>query len=144
MVSVNPDISLFIQILNFLVLMLVLNLFLFKPLRKILNERATLFEGYRQMADVAKKQLEDGEDEKNRRRSEALVEGAETMNNLRLVGQEREREILASAQEASARRLEESRARLTQESAQARIALAAEAKTLAVDLAGRLLGRQPL
>ncbi|MDR1608750.1 MAG: ATP synthase F0 subunit B [Deltaproteobacteria bacterium] len=142
MVSVGLDISLFIQILNILVLMLVLNLFLFKPLRKILNERATLFESYRELADVAKKQLEDGEEEKEKKRAQALTEGQENINTLRAAGQEREKEILASAQDASARRLEESRSRLAEETAQAKIALELEAKNLAADLASRLLGRQ--
>jgi F-type H+-transporting ATPase subunit b len=142
MVSVSLDVSLFIQIINFLLLALALNLFLYKPLRKILQEREILFDSYREMSDVAKKQLEDGEEEKTRRRAEALAEGLEAMKSLKAAGQEREKEILASAQEISAKRLEESRTRLAQESARVREALSEEAKTLAKSLAGQLLGRQ--
>ncbi|MDR2142294.1 MAG: ATP synthase F0 subunit B [Deltaproteobacteria bacterium] len=142
MVSVSLDISLFIQILNFLVLTLVLNLFLFKPLRKILQERETLFESFRQLADVAKKQLEDGEEEMTRRRAEALSHGLETMNGLKAVGQEREREILTTAHDDSARRLEEARTNLAQQTAQVRVELSEETKKLASGLASQLLGRQ--
>ncbi|MDR1870987.1 MAG: ATP synthase F0 subunit B [Deltaproteobacteria bacterium] len=141
MVSVSLDISLFIQILNFLVLMLVLNLFLYKPLRKILHERETLFESYREMADVAKKQLEDGEEEKARSKEEALTVGLETLKGLRSAGREREKEILAEAQESSLQRLEEARARLAKETATVRSSLEGEAQTLATDLASQLLGR---
>jgi F-type H+-transporting ATPase subunit b len=142
MVSVAIDISLFIQIINFFVLVFMLNLFLYKPLRKMLQERETLFESYRELSDVATKQLEDGEEEKARRRAESLSAGLETMGELKAAGQAREKEILASAQEAAAKRLEESRARLAQESGQARLVLEAEAQKLAADLASQFLGRQ--
>ncbi|MDR1084304.1 MAG: ATP synthase F0 subunit B [Deltaproteobacteria bacterium] len=142
MVSVALDISLFVQILNFLVLMFVLNLFLYKPLRKILQERESLFESFRHLSDVAKKQLEDGEAEKARRRSEILMEGVQTMNSLKEAGQERERVILANAQEESGRRLEGARQTLRQETAEARQILEQEARKLASDMAGQLLGRQ--
>jgi F-type H+-transporting ATPase subunit b len=141
MVSVSLDFSLFIQMINFLVLMLVLNLFLYKPIRKILHERETLFESYRQLGDVAKKQLEDGEEEKNRSRELALTEGLETLKSLRSAGREREKEILAEAQESSLNRLEEARARLAKETATVRESLAQEAKVLATDIASRLLSR---
>ncbi|MDR0548294.1 MAG: ATP synthase F0 subunit B [Deltaproteobacteria bacterium] len=142
MVSVSLDFSLFVQIFNILVLTLVLNQFLYKPLRRILNERQVLFDSYRELADVAKKQLEDGDEEMTKRRTEALAEGVETMKELKTAGQTREREILAIAQETSAKRLEEARTRLAQESTTAREALAIEANILAKDLAERLLGRQ--
>jgi F-type H+-transporting ATPase subunit b len=142
MVSVALDISLFVQILNFLVLMLVLDLFLYKPLRKILQERETLFESFRHMSDVAKKQLEDGEAEKNRRRTEVLMEGVQTMNSLKVAGQDREKEILADAQAESARRLEDNRSRLSQEADQVRLILADDAQKLARDMASQLMGRQ--
>jgi F-type H+-transporting ATPase subunit b len=142
MVSVALDISLFIQIFNFLVLMLVLNLFLYKPLRKILQERESLFESFRQMSDSAKKQLDGGEAEKDRRKSELLLEGLQTMNDLKAAGQLREQEILANAQSESARRLEDSRSRLAQETDQTRLTLQQEARKLASDMAGQLLGRQ--
>ncbi|HZV80840.1 MAG TPA: ATP synthase F0 subunit B, partial [Geobacteraceae bacterium] len=36
---INIDLAILIQLINFLVLMLILNIFLYKPIRKVLAER---------------------------------------------------------------------------------------------------------
>jgi len=48
MITVIPDISLVYQMINFLVLLFVLNMVLYKPIRSVLLERKAKVEGLEQ------------------------------------------------------------------------------------------------
>ena len=141
MVSISLDISFLVQMANVLLLMVFLNLFLFKPLREILGERAALFARLKSKADAAKSEIENGEMEKARLNAESLRQALSLKSDLAGQGREKERSLLAEAQEKAALQINESRARLRQSAAAARTALMAETKNLARDMAEKILGR---
>lgn len=141
MVSINLDTSLFIQLANFLLLILALNHLLYKPIRRILAERRELFDRLKDKAAVAKAELESGEAEKARLNAESLRQGLLLKNELATQGREREKLILTEAQEQSARLVSDGRARLAQSASAARVALAQEIQAIARDLAAKILGR---
>ena len=141
MVSVSLDISLLVQIINILLLMFCLNQFLYRPLRAILRERAALLARLKDRACAAKNEIENGEAEKSRLNAESLRQALRLKNDLTAKSRIEGQGLLAEAQEKATRQISESRARLQQSAAAARTALAAETKTLAREMAEKILGR---
>lgn len=141
MVSINLDTSLFIQLANFLFLILALNYLLYKPILKILRERRELFNRLKSKADEAKAELENGEAEKARLNAESLRQALVLKNEVIEKGREREKIILAEAQEQATRQVNEGRVRLAQSVSTARAALAQETRTIAKEMAEKILGR---
>jgi F-type H+-transporting ATPase subunit b len=141
MVSISFDWTVLLQIANFLVLMLVLNFVVYKPLLRIMKEREELFEALRTSAVVSKQILDDGAAQQERHRLALLQEGAAAQSRLKEEGRARESALLNEAQSEAAQRLERARADLARDLETARSALQAEAAGLAAEAAGKLLGR---
>jgi F-type H+-transporting ATPase subunit b len=141
MVEISLDKSLLIQIINVLALMFCLNLFLFQPLRKVLRERAELLARLSDRAAEARSEIESGEAEKTRLKTESLRQALNLKNDLTAQSRTQGRHLLAEAQEKALSQINESRARLRQSAAAARTALTAEIQNLARDMAEKILGR---
>jgi F-type H+-transporting ATPase subunit b len=141
MVEISLDKSLLVQIINVLALMFCLNHFLFQPLRKILRERAELLARLSDRAAVIKSEIESGEAEKTRLKTESLRQAISLKNNLTDQSRSQGQQLLAEAQEKALSQINESRARLRQSAAAARTALKAETQNLAQDMAEKILGR---
>lgn len=142
MVSIDLDFSLWIQLVNFLLLIVALNCLLYRPILKILAERRELFDRLKDKASKAKTALESGEAEKERLNAESLRQGLRLKHDLTAGGSEREKAILAEAQEKAAGQVSEARAKLQQSAAAAREALARETTEIAREMASKILGRQ--
>jgi F-type H+-transporting ATPase subunit b len=143
MVDVNINWTVFFHILNFLILMLALNHFLYKPVRRILDERKAFFESLEHSADTAKLLIDEGEAKRDRHRSEVVAEGAALLAKFKDEARERERVILEKTHLDANNRLEEARSRLGSEVEEARAQLRQDAQVLAQSLVERILGREP-
>lgn len=141
MVSINLDVSLLIQLANFLLLILALNVFLYRPIRKILAERKELFDRLKDKAAKAKAELEGGEAEKSRLNAESLRQALALKHELTAKGQEREKAILAEAGETAARQINDGRAKIQESTSAARAALTQEVQSIAKNMAEKILGR---
>ncbi len=141
MVSISFDTSVFIQLVNFLLLMAALNFFLYKPLRKILAERRELFDRLKEKASQAKAALENGENEKTRQNAESLRQALSLKNDLIQKGLAEEKSILTQAQEEAARQSAEAKTRLGEAAGAAREALVRESEAIAREMAEKILGR---
>jgi F-type H+-transporting ATPase subunit b len=141
MVEISLNQTLLVQLINVLTLMICLNYFLFKPLRKILRERAELLARLGDRAAAAKGEIENGEAEKMRLKAESLRQAMSLKNDLTAHSRTQSQNLLAEAQEKALSQINESRARLRQSAAAARTALTAEVQTLARDMAEKILGR---
>jgi len=130
-----------IQLLNVLALMFCLNHFLFRPLRKILRERADLMARLSKRAAAARREIENGEAEKARLKAESLRQALSLKKDLTVKSQSQSQSLLAEAQEKALSQMSESRARLRQSAAAARTALTTEIQNLARDMAEKILGR---
>jgi F-type H+-transporting ATPase subunit b len=135
------DWSVLVQMANFLILMLVLNIIFYKPLKKFISSRQELMEGLKSKAEAAKELLAVGEAQQERFRIEVLQEGVNTLNTLKAEGRSRELEILTESQNKAAQRIEASRQAIGQQVEEARVKLQSEAQVLASQLADKLLGR---
>lgn len=141
MVSINLDISLVIQLINFLLLILAMNWLLYRPIRKILTERRELMDRLKNKAAKAKAELDSGEAEKARLNAESLRQALHQKNEITARAASEEKSILAEAQEQAARQINDSRAKLQQAASAARNALAQDVGRIAKDMAEKILGR---
>jgi len=142
MVSIDLDISLLVQLVNFILLILAMNYLLYRPILKILAERRELFDRLKDKASKAKSALESGEAEKERLNAESLRQGLNLRSELTARGLEQEKALLAEAQEKAARQVSEARTKLQQSAAAARAALTQETAEIAREMASKILGRQ--
>jgi F-type H+-transporting ATPase subunit b len=133
--------TLFLQFANFMILMVVLNSLLFKPLRAALQARKETIEGSRaKVLDI------DEQVQAQIARYEAQLQGARQQGGeeraaLRKTAQEEEARILGEAKQTSAGKLQNIKDQIQKEVATARQALRDETDVLAKEIAGKVLGR---
>ena len=141
MVSIQLDSSFIIQLINFLLLILVLNYLLYRPIRRILAERKALFGSLKEKAQAAQELIDKGEAEKVRLTTENLRLGLDAKNAMKEISQKEEKALLTKANEDAAKSLEAARAKIQAESQAARQRLEEESKIIAWEMAGKILGR---
>jgi len=138
---INIDWTLLLQFGNFLVLLLVLNALLYRPLRAVLEQRKNTVDGAYERA----KSLEESINEKMTRYQERLKaakdKGAQERAELRRAAQLEEARVLEAAHQGAAEQLDGIRTRVAAEAEVARTALTAEARSLAGLVAAKVLGR---
>jgi F-type H+-transporting ATPase subunit b len=138
---INLDWTLVIQMGNFVVLLLILNRFLYKPILNILDERKRRIEdsekSVKELGDRTAQQWETYQ----RQLQEAKVSANAEKERLKGAGLDAERKLLEQARAEAARAVEEARGRLHVEMAKAKETLRTQADGLAVDIAQKILGR---
>ena len=141
-VTVDLDLTLFVQLGFFLVLLFVLKPTLFDPMMKLFEEREKRIEGTRHQATK-----EDERSAKALAKYEAILgkaqeAGASERDRIRAEGLKREADIMTQVRAEVAATLERGRAEIAQESKTARELLHAEARGLGREAAARVLGRE--
>lgn len=135
-----PNGTFFAELLIFLIFFGLLHLLVVRPIQKVMSERADLLRRQAQEADAARERMREAEDRYQRALQEARAEAARIREEAREKGQQVVDEACREAQTETDRVLAEGRARLNAE----RDALAGEIRasigTLALDLAGKLVG----
>ena len=139
---IDVDHTVFIQLGIFLVLMLVLNKFLWKPYLRVRTERVARVDGYREEAV----KLEADAQQRLARADAALAEarrvGAGERAVARAEAHTREQTLLAEATAATQRKLAEARARLAAVVQAERKKLEADSSEVAMAAARKILGRE--
>ncbi len=138
---IKLDWTLFLQFANFIVLMVVLNVLLFKPLRAALQARRDAIEGSRAKVQDIDEQVQAQVARYEAQLQEARTQGSQERAALRKMAQDEETRILTEANRLSADKLQEIKGLITKEAGEARQSLRRETETLARDIAGRVLGR---
>jgi len=138
---INLDKSMILQVINLLILLFVLQKFLFKPLTQFLAKRA---EGIKQSLDEARQAREAAAKAQEEYRAQVTATQREAAalreQAQREVEEERQRLLRASREEAQ-RLVAEARAAIEQETRRARAQLREEAVNLSVAVAERVLER---
>jgi F-type H+-transporting ATPase subunit b len=138
---ISIDIALLFQIVNFLILMLVLNILLYKPLRKILSERdAEIVTANEKTAAVdievqCKMALYEA------RLLEVKIKAGEEKNLALKASRIEEAEIIGNARSEAASSLLLIKARVAGEADSARILLREQAESLSLEICEKVLGR---
>ncbi len=141
-VTVDLDLSLFVQLGFFLVLLFVLKPALFDPMLRLFEEREKRIEGTRHKATKV-----DEKSAKALAKAQAIVAkgrdaGALERDALRAQGTKREADLMTQVRAEAAATLERGRAEIGAEATAARTQLKGEARSLARDMASRVLGRE--
>ena len=141
MVKVIPDVSLIIQVINFLVLMIALNLVLYRPIRKVIKERREKFAAYE--ADIANLtgQVQESLTEIDRQLVEARRDGFQKKDDIKSQGLEKEKTILGAASDEAEAEIQKVKDQVKSDVASARDALKTEVEAFSRELAQKVLGR---
>jgi F-type H+-transporting ATPase subunit b len=138
---IELNLAFFVQIVNFGILVLVLNIFLYKPIRKVLADRRQVVDGAREKAaavdlEVQEKmalyevRLRDAKAEASARRTESLK-----------LAQAEETAVLEKARAEATVSLGTIRDRVAKEASDARAMLKQQAELLSGDICEKILGR---
>lgn len=133
------NVTLLIQLANFLITLFVLNLLLIKPIRKIIRERRALMDGLTGEAESfeekAKSSLDNYEAELTKARQEAALAREEG----RAAGQKEQQALVEEAQKQAQGILGEARQRLDAEAQACLTELRSQVGKLSQQLAARVL-----
>lgn len=141
-VNVDLDLTLFVQLGFFLLLLVVLKPTLFDPMMRLFEEREKRIEGTRHKATK-----EDEKSAKALAKTEAILNtareaGAAERDTLRAEGVKREAELMGVVRAETAATLDGGRAAIAKEAQAARTQLTGDVRTLANEIASRVLGRE--
>jgi len=138
---INPDITLVIQMINFLILLFVLNLILFRPIRKIIKERNGIVENFNSdiasLTDEAQASMEEFEEKV----LEARKEGMGKVQSMKDEGERAEVELIAATTQEVQAKIEEARKKVASNIQDARTELQKQVQTFSVAVSEKILGR---
>ena len=129
------------QLVNFLVLVLLLNVFLFKPIRKQIADRAAQINGAKLKSAAVDQEVQEKLASYEARMREIRAGAADERGVLKKEAQLQEAAILEKARVESAASLASIKAKVAQEAQEARQLLKASAETLSGDIFEKVLGR---
>ena len=115
MVSIKLDITFFIQAGLFLVLIYILNVFLYRPVLKVLRDRSQRLADLGEDSEMAEKEIEAKLAEYKARISEAKSEGTIIRNEIKKEGLDKETELLEAAHKEAQVSIETSRKKIGEE-----------------------------
>lgn len=138
---INLDLAFFIQIINFGILVLILNLFLYKPLRTVLAKRREEIGASRERASSVDQQVQEKVAQYEARLRDAKTEVGAKRAELVKEAQAEEATVLDKARAEAAASLASIRERVAKESADARTMLQQQAQALSGDICEKILGR---
>ena len=138
---INLDIAFVIQLVNFLVLVLLLNVFLFKPIRKQIADRAAQINGAKLKSAAVDQEVQEKLASYEARMREIRAGAADERGVLKQEAQQQEVTILDKARVESAAALASIKAKVAQEAQEARRLLTESAESLSADICEKVLGR---
>ncbi len=138
---IKLDWTLLLQFANFMILMVVLNVLLFKPLRNVLAARKATIDGDLTKARSLDEQIQAQLAEYEAKLQEARLRGSQERAALRRAALTEEASQLGAANEKASRRLQVLKEQIAGEAESARQGLRSETQTLAREIAGKVLGR---
>ncbi len=138
---IQLNFTVIIQIINFLVLLLILNALLYKPIMAKMRERDSKIKGDREKAE----QLETKVLDQDRKHQEAVAktrqEAAQENSELIAAAKKDESDILDKARAEATKIVDAMRATIQSDAGAARKALKAEMAQLAQSISEKILGR---
>lgn len=138
---INLDLTFIIQLVNFLVLVLILNVFLFKPIRRVLADRATELNGARERAAEVDRDVQEKVALYEARMREAKTAASGERDALKKVAQAEESAVLEKARKEAADTLATIKEKVAKEAADAKELLREQARGLSLEICEKVLGR---
>ena len=138
---VSVDGSIVLQIANFLLLIWILNMVLYKPIRKILQERKEKMVGMQSDIDGSAQQVQSKEDAYVEGVRQARAAGQKEKEALMQAAADEEKAIIGKINEAAQSELKDVREKITQEVGTVKAALEDEIDAFADAIGQKILGR---
>lgn len=138
---ISLDLAFVIQVINFLVLLLLLNVFLYKPIRKVMADRKAQIDGARERAAAVEKEVQEKMALYEARLREVKAKANEEREALKKEALQEEASVIEAARKEAADSLAAIKGRVTQESADAKVFLGEQARALSLDICEKVLGR---
>lgn len=137
----SVDLTLLIQIANFLVLLFLLNIFLFKPIRGILAKRNEEESALQESIDSFQSRADESEKGVIEGQSKARKEGVTEKDSLKGQGMEKEQGILQEAASAAEEKIGIAKKDMEAKMADVRKSLEDQVSAFSNELAEKILGR---
>lgn len=138
---IELNLAFVVQLINFGILVLVLNIFLYKPIRKVLADRRAVIDSAREKTTSVDEQVQAKMAQYEARLREAKAEaGAQRAEALKQA-QAEEAVVLGEARKSASDSLASIRTKVAKEAADARELLKAQAEALSGDICEKILGR---
>lgn len=138
---INVNASIVIQIINFLVLIWLMNMVLYKPIRRILADRRKKIGDLEQNIEKSVDEVASKESFYAEGIKEARLEAAKEKDALVQEATDEEKQIIQQINEKAAANLAEIRERVSNETETARTALLKQVDGFASDIGQKILGR---
>lgn len=138
---IELNLAFFVQVINFGILVLVLNIFLYKPIRKVLAERRQVIEGARDKTASVDLEVQEKmalyEAKLRDAKTEAAARRAETLKQ----AQAEETSLLEKARNDASATLASIREKVSREATEARALLKQHAESLSTEITEKIMGR---
>ena len=138
---IELNLSFVFQVINFLLLLLLLNIFLYKPIRKVLADRESELSGAREKAAAVDKDVAEKMAAYESRLKEIKGKGFEEREALKKEAAAEEAKLLEAARAEAGTALSTIKQKVAKEAADARVALQEQAKGLSLEICEKVLGR---
>ena len=138
---INLDITLVIQMINFLILLFVLNLILFRPIRNIIKERNQIVENFNTDITSLTDDAQASMDQFEQKLLEARKEGMARVQNMKDEGEEAEAKLMAATSEEVQAKIEEARKKVASDIQEARTQLQDQVQAFSLAVTEKVLGR---
>ena len=138
---IELNLAFFVQIVNFGILVLVLNIFLYKPIRKVLADRRQVIDGAREKSAAVDLEVQEKMAQYEARLRDARAEAAERKAEFLKQAQAEETSVLEKARAEATVSLGTIRDRVAKEATDARALLKQQAELLSGDICEKILGR---
>ena len=140
-VTVTPDGSVIIQIVNFLFTIWVLNVLLYKPIRKILTTRKEKVDGLELAIETSNNDVREKDDAFAAGIKEARARGFKEKDALLQQAADEEKSIIADINRKAQAELTQIRAQIKKDAEVARVSLLSEIDDFANQISQKILGR---
>ena len=141
-ITVIPDGSLIIQIANFLLIIWILNLILYRPIRNILRQRKEKIEGLELRIETYNEDAQKKDDAFASGIQEARTKGLKEKETLLQSAAEEEKQIIANQNTKAQAELVEIRKKIVKDAEAARASLQEKVDEFANDICQKILGRK--
>jgi F-type H+-transporting ATPase subunit b len=138
---ISLDWTLILQFVNFMVLLVILNKLLYRPLLGILEQRRDTIEGAHDKAQSLQSEIEEKMARYQAQLNDAKAAASTERANLKKAAQAEESTILGEAQQKATVRLQAIKDQVAGEASEAGKVLKTEAESLAGQIATKVLGR---
>ncbi len=139
---ISVDWTLGLQFLNFIILLIILNKLLYRPLKRIIGERNETITGSHAKAKDLEADIDEKMQSYQQQLNDAKVTANEERNKLKKVANEEEATILSEAHGKATIRLQAIKTQVANEAGDASKTLKSEAKSLAGQITTKILGRE--